>query len=79
LMQNSSPAEWPLELTYDSRWACCLIAQPFKKWVVGLYMWRIHISETKEKLKTPLASDDAEVTQFMKLKRGQLEWLRSPK
>jgi len=30
-------------------------------------------------LKTPLASDDAEVTQFMPLKRGQLEWLRSTK
>jgi len=42
-------------------------------------MLSIHISETKKKLKTPLASDDAEVTQFMKLKRGQLEWLRSPK
>jgi len=41
-MQNSSPAEWPLELTYDSRWACCLIAQPFKKWVG----WVIYVAHT---------------------------------
>lgn len=28
-MESSSSVEWPLELTYDSRWACCLIAQGF--------------------------------------------------